>query len=178
MQTTIPGAADMDPGDVADREVLVEASAWRAAPFATDEAERTVAEAGDAAAAEIGLGDGVGWAVLLTDDEALRRLNHDHRGKDAPTNVLSFPTFDGSEPLDAGHIGDVAIAFETIVREAEAFARPPAAHLAHMVVHGVAHLAGFDHQSDAEADIMEAMEARALARMRLPNPYLEERVAE
>ncbi|MEL0001620.1 MAG: rRNA maturation RNase YbeY, partial [Rhodospirillales bacterium] len=72
-----------------------------------------------------------------------------------------------------GHIGDIAVALETVLAEASAENKLPAHHLAHMIVHGLAHLAGHDHISDGEADIMEALEVRALARLGIANPYLD-----
>lgn len=162
-------SVDVDPPS--PREAIVAADLWRAPPFGPDDAEAMAERAMAAAAAELQLGDGLGWATLLTDDATLRRLNADHRGKDSPTNVLSFPGFPRGALPAAGHIGDIAVAAETVVAEALDAGKPALHHLAHMVVHGVAHLAGFDHTTDAEAEDMEAIEVRALARIGLPNPY-------
>lgn len=168
--TADPGGAPAEP-----REVIVEAEAWTAKPFGPDDAERIAEAAGDAAAEALGLAPGHGWAVLLADDDALARLNADYRGKDGPTNVLSFPAFDAqSLPRDGGHLGDIAIAVETVIAESLDAEKSPLHHLAHMVVHGVAHLAGHDHVTDAEATAMEALEARALAKLGAPNPYQED----
>jgi len=104
-------------------------------------------------------------SVLLTDDRALRRLNGQHRGIDKPTNVLSFP---GEQP---GHLGDIALALGVVRREAAASGRRPAAHFAHLVAHGTLHLLGHDHLSAGEARRMERAESRAMARLRLPNPW-------
>lgn len=108
-------------------------------------------------------------AVLCTDDARMRELNRDFRGKDAATNVLSFP----APPSPAGSWGDIALAYETLAREAAAQAKPLAHHLTHLVVHGTLHLLGFDHETETEADDMEAIEIAALAGLGLPNPYLE-----
>lgn len=103
--------------------------------------------------------------VLLADDRELRRLNGEHRGKDKPTNVLSFP---GAGP---GHLGDIALALGVVRREALAAGKRPAAHFAHLVAHGTLHLLGHDHLSAGEARRMEQAEARAMGRLRLPNPW-------
>ena len=98
-------------------------------------------------------------AVLLTSDGAVRRLNRTYRGRDKPTNVL---TFEG---------GDVALAAGVVRREAAQQGRRPAHHLAHLVVHGVLHSRGLDHGGAGEARRMEMAEARALHRLRVPNPW-------
>ncbi|HYZ31599.1 MAG TPA: rRNA maturation RNase YbeY [Crenalkalicoccus sp.] len=103
--------------------------------------------------------------VLLADDRELKRLNYQHRGRNKPTNVLSFP---GALP---GHAGDIALALGVVRREAAAAGRRPAAHLAHLVAHGTLHLLGHDHHSAGEARRMERAEARAMARLRLGNPW-------
>jgi probable rRNA maturation factor len=141
-------------------DVVVEALGWRrllpqAGPLARRAALAALAEY-DAAG---------GVTVLLTDDRALRRLNHDHRGKAKPTNVLSFP---GGTP---GHLGDIALALGVVRREALAAGKHPAAHFAHLVAHGTLHLLGHDHLEVGEARRMEQAEARAMRRLRLPNPW-------
>lgn len=111
--------------------------------------------------------------VLLTDDAAIRVLNRDWRGQDKPTNVLSFPG-DPAMPVPPGlprHLGDVAIALETLLAEAAAQGRAPADHLAHLVVHGVLHLLGHDHRDDAEALAMESLETSILAGLGVADPY-------
>ncbi len=102
-------------------------------------------------------------SVLLTDDAEVARLNGDFRGKPRPTNVLSFP---GAWPL-----GDVALARQTILREARSDRLTPAARAAHLVVHGVLHLAGHDHDSPRAARAMERAEAACLRRLGLPDPW-------
>ena len=98
------------------------------------------------------------------DDRAVRRLNWRHRGKNKPTNVLSFPSGSG-----AG--GDLALALGTVLREARAVGKRPAHHLAHLVVHGALHLRGHDHLHPGEARSMEREEARLLRRLGVPNPW-------
>ena len=110
-------------------------------------------------------------AVLLADDGEIRALNRDWRGKDAATNVLAFPV---GGTIPAGTIrplGDIVVAFETLVREAQAAQISFGHHLAHLVVHGFLHLVGYDHGAEAEARAMEALEIAILARLDVPNPY-------
>ena len=112
--------------------------------------------------------------VRLTDDAEQRQLNFAYRGKDAPTNVLSFALGSPHDPVPPGSpvlLGDVVLAFETVRGEAEGQGKPLADHLRHLVVHGVLHLLGFDHESEAEAAAMEAREVEILARMGVPDPY-------
>jgi probable rRNA maturation factor len=106
-------------------------------------------------------------AVLLTDDAAVKTLNADFRGKDAPTNVLSFP----APATAAPHLGDIVLAFGVCAQEAEAQAKPLAHHLMHLTAHGVLHLLGYDHESDADAEAMEALEREILANLGVPDPY-------
>jgi probable rRNA maturation factor len=107
--------------------------------------------------------------VLLADDQAVRELNAQFRGKDSATNVLSFPAAESAHP----HLGDIALAYGVCAREAEAQGKPLAHHLIHLAVHGTLHLLGYDHQADAEAEAMEAMERAILARLDIPDPYLD-----
>ncbi len=112
-------------------------------------------------------------ALLLADDEAVRRLNHDFRGQDKATNVLAFPAIeDEAAPIGQPlHLGDVALALETCRAEALAQGKNLADHLAHLVVHGVLHLMGFEHEAAAEARRMEALEVRVLAGLGIADPY-------
>nr|WP_282571780.1 rRNA maturation RNase YbeY [Roseomonas acroporae] len=124
--------------------------------------------AGRAAAAarrEAGVAPEEPVTILLTDDRTVRRLNHRHRGRNKPTNVLSFP-----DPAEAGG-GDLVLALGVVRREARQAGRRPAAHLAHLVAHGALHLAGHDHILVGEARRMERAEARIMRRLRLPNPW-------
>jgi probable rRNA maturation factor len=110
---------------------------------------------------------------VLTDDAAVRRLNRDWRSIDEPTNVLSFPA---AAPPAAGAgpclLGDIIVAYETVAREAGTEAKPFAHHLAHLAVHGFLHLLGYDHDSNEDAEQMERLEAKILARLDIPDPYL------
>ena len=105
--------------------------------------------------------------VMLADDALLHRLNREYRGRDQPTNVLSFAA---GEPM---LLGDVAIAYETTAAEAAAAAKPLGDHLSHLVVHGTLHLLGFDHETTEDAAEMEPLEVRALAALGIADPYRE-----
>ncbi|MDI3469403.1 MAG: Metal-dependent hydrolase YbeY, involved in rRNA and/or ribosome maturation and assembly [Pseudolabrys sp.] len=147
-------------------DILVESPLWKNVPAA----EATVIEAIGAAAAEISTSAGE-VSVVLTDDEAIRRLNRDWRKIDKPTNVLSFPAArtPGLEPV---LLGDIVIAYETLEREAAAEGKDFLHHLAHLAVHGFLHLMGYDHQTDSDADDMESVEIAILNRLKVPDPYL------
>ncbi len=115
-------------------------------------------------------------AVALSSNEAVRRLNAAYRGKDKPTNVLSFPAPDLPETLSDSEpqaLGDVVLALETLIDEAAAAGIPVAHHFQHLLIHGLLHLIGYDHESDAEAEEMEALETVLLARLGIPDPYAE-----
>jgi len=142
---------------------------WRRALPARRLAREVVA----AAAAESGaiFARGAEMTIHLADDAALRALNQTWRGKDAPTNVLSFPAATAAAVADARLLGDVFVALETLEREAADEAKPLADHFRHLVAHGFLHLLGFDHQTPAEAQAMERIEVRALARLGVADPY-------
>ena len=108
--------------------------------------------------------------VRFTDDEESQTLNHEYRGKDKPTNVLSFP-FEVPPGIEMNLLGDLVICVPVIMREAEEQDKTPTNHYAHMVVHGILHLLGYDHIDDADADILEAKEIRILASLNIGNPY-------
>jgi probable rRNA maturation factor len=112
--------------------------------------------------------------IILTDDAEQRDLNRTWRGKDSPTNVLSFAMTDPHEAPPPGApvlLGDVVLAFETVAREAAEQRRFLSDHFSHLVVHGVLHLLGFDHESEGEAAAMEARETEILAGLGVPAPY-------
>lgn len=116
-------------------------------------------------------------SVVLADDVTVQGLNRDWRGKDKPTNVLSFAALDDDDaPRPPGApllLGDIILAFETCRAEADEQGKPLADHLSHLVVHGVLHLLGYDHEEDeAEAEEMERLEAAILARFDIADPYL------
>jgi probable rRNA maturation factor len=110
--------------------------------------------------------------ILLTSDAEMQILNRDWRGQDKPTNVLSFPA--PEMPLPKGELaplGDIALAYETIMKEAGEQGKSPEDHTLHLVVHGVLHLLGYDHDTDAEAERMEAREREILANLGIADPY-------
>ena len=151
-------------GAALDIDVLVESERWKAEPEAELTVRRAVAEAAAAMStkqAEL--------AIVLTNDSAIRQLNREWRGIDAATNVLSFPTKDagGEQRL----LGDIVLAYETIAREARAEGKLFTHHLAHLAVHGFLHLLGYDHERDKEAEAMERLECRILARLAIQDPY-------
>jgi probable rRNA maturation factor len=114
-----------------------------------------------------------GVTILLTDDERVADLNQRFRDKPGPTNVLSFPMPENPE----AQLGDIALAYGVCAREAEEQGKPLAHHLSHLVAHGVLHLLGYDHETDAEAEEMEARERQILAPLGVPDPYATERPA-
>lgn len=105
-------------------------------------------------------------SIVLSDDDKVRTLNRDFRGRDKPTNVLSFPM-----PPETAMMGDVVLARETIAREAREQGKSFPNHFVHLLIHGVLHLQGFDHEADQDAADMEAREVRALACLSIDNPY-------
>ncbi|WP_375143283.1 rRNA maturation RNase YbeY [Pelagibacterium sp. H642] len=109
-------------------------------------------------------------SVLLTDDASQRVLNREWRGKDKPTNVLSFPALDADDPLE-GLLGDISLAYETLVREAAELEKPFEHHFAHLLVHGMLHVLGYDHLSEDEALAMEARETDIMGLLGYPDPY-------
>ena len=119
-------------------------------------------------------------SLLFTTDEEVHTLNREWRERDKPTNVLSFPMLTRGELLDlAGDgppvmLGDLALAYATCAREAEEKSVPLDHHAAHLIVHGFLHLAGYDHEtSEEDADKMEALEVRILAKLGIADPYMD-----
>lgn len=162
-------------------DLLIDGGDWAPARL-----EPLVARATEAALRGVDLDPGA-FAVsfLATDDARIADLNAEFRGKPTPTNVLSWP----SEERAAGHpgampdlpvpasegapeeLGDIALAYETCAREAAAAGKTLEDHLAHLVVHGVLHLLGFDHETDADAALMERLETHILASIGVADPY-------
>jgi probable rRNA maturation factor len=115
-------------------------------------------------------------SILLSDDDQVRQLNRDYRHQDNPTNVLSFANSEDMESLEYGSklLGDIVIAYGVTSAEAESEGKILADHLSHLVIHGMLHLQGYDHQDDVEAGQMEALEIIALAGLGIKNPYSEQ----
>lgn len=136
------------------------------------------------AGADCDLGDDpLEISVVLADDATVQALNRDWRGKDKPTNVLSFATLDDdAAPVVPGApllLGDIILAYGTCKAEADELGKPLRDHLSHLVVHGVLHLLGYDHEEDeAEAEEMEALETSILAGQGIADPYAREDIAE
>lgn len=155
-------------------EVTVALDTWRSA---VADVEKVCRRAAAEALAHTGRAEAENEvSVLLCGDDTVSELNGEYRGAARPTNVLSFPNgFAGAGP-DTHLLGDVAIAFETVAAEAAASRLAIVDHLTHLVVHGVLHLLGYDHQTAREADDMEALEVAILDRLGVPDPYVEEHV--
>ncbi len=110
-------------------------------------------------------------AVLLTDDAEMHALNRQWRGIDKPTDVLSFPSESPEIPGQPQYLGDVAVGYETALRDAEAMRRPFDGHVSHLLVHGFLHLLGYDHVEAGDAKTMEPLETEILAGLGWPDPY-------
>ena len=164
-------------------ETVIEAEVWAPHEISiwADRAFALVCE-------ELELDADIYSAVLLAcDDARIQQLNADFRGKPQPTNVLSWPSEDraadvpGAPPrMPDPHApmgsewGDIALAYETCAREARVQSKPFEARVLHLLVHGFLHLLGFDHENDADAQRMEALEVKILATAGVPNPYEED----
>lgn len=164
-------------------DLIIEAEDWQTAlPTLAQEAE------GGAQIALQGAGvtpEAYSISLLACDDDRIAALNRSFRGRDTPTNVLSWPAFQlaaaapGAEPTKPPHaphsgrtpLGDVAIALQTCAREATSSAIPLKNHVTHLIVHGCLHLLGYDHQTQADAEVMEGLERRMLREIGIPDPY-------
>jgi probable rRNA maturation factor len=155
-------------------EVLIVADSWQSEPDADGVIQRAVAVAAEMADADTVDAE---IAVMLTDDAGIRTLNSNWRGIDKPTNVLSFPALRPTRVAGADDIprmlGDIAIAYETARREADDEQKPFDHHLSHLTVHGFLHLVGYDHETDDQAEAMEALEIEILAQLGIPDPYAD-----
>jgi probable rRNA maturation factor len=153
---------------VLDVDLVEDAGDWSALAGT----ERAVQLAADAVAAWPGLISGTATvSIALSSDAEVAALNGQFRGKSKPTNVLSFPAGVGAEP---GFLGDIILGGETVAREAAGQDTPFTHHVQHLIVHGVLHLLGFDHETPADAERMEALEISILAELGIANPYTGE----
>ena len=155
-------------------EVLVVADCWQNEPDAEAVIQRAIAAAAETVDADVADAE---LAVMLTDDSGIRTLNSNWRGVDKPTNVLSFPALQpagGPGEDDAPRmLGDIAIAYQTMRREADDEQKPFDHHLSHLAVHGFLHLIGYDHEKDDDAEAMETLEQEILAQLGIPDPYAD-----
>ncbi|WP_448953911.1 rRNA maturation RNase YbeY [Labrys neptuniae] len=152
-------------------EIALESDLWQD----PDAVEALIARAVAAAVDGAGLvhAPGAELSIVLTDDAAIQAINAEWRGMDKPTNVLSFPQAVGDAVATTPMLGDIIFAHETIAREADEAAKSFDDHLSHLTVHGLLHLFGHDHLTDAEAEAMEALEVRILAGLGIANPYAD-----
>ncbi len=155
-----------------EADITIEAPGWESALADPEGICRTAAEAALASHAAEGAGPG-SIAILLGDDALLAELNSKFRGIDKPTNVLAF---EGDDPdsvpaAQPCHLGDIAVAYETVAREADEQGKTLKVHLTHMIVHGVLHLLGYDHHETNDREQMESIERAILAQLGVPDPY-------
>lgn len=118
-------------------------------------------------------GKDAGVVLRVTDEAESRQLNRDYRGIDKPTNVLSFP-FEPIPQIELRHIGDLVICAPVVAREAHEQGKAVPAHWAHMVVHGMLHLQGYDHETEGQAAVMETLETDILTGLDFPAPYADD----
>jgi probable rRNA maturation factor len=144
-------------------EIGIDDPAWRTVPEL-----RAFTRAAVAASV---IAEDVAVSVLFTGDDAMRALNRSWRGKDQPTNVLSFPSSQPSPPGEPRRIGDIVLAHGTVAAEAQAQGKSIRHHATHLLVHGALHLLGYGHETEHEAEAMEAREIAILAGLGIDNPY-------
>lgn len=168
--TDAPGDGDdePEPPERLQLDIIIEDGDWSAfAPVeaALGEVAKTVARRLDLDACEA--------AVALSSDARVRALNRTYRGKDKPTNVLSFPAAGEGQPPGSQrrHLGDIVLAAETVAKEAAVEGKPPRHHLQHLALHGLLHLIGYEHESEQQAHEMEALEVEILAQIGISDPY-------
>lgn len=157
-------------------DIIIEDDRWQAVDL-----DALAAGAAEATLRHLGLAP-ENWdiSILACDDARIAVLNGRFRGKPQATNVLSWPSEDRaappgerpSPPRGDPELGDIAIAFETCMAEADVSKKTPEAHVSHLIVHGVLHLLGYDHENDADADLMEGTEIAILEALGVANPYV------
>jgi probable rRNA maturation factor len=150
-------------------DIIATSPLWRGLPRARSLAQQTIS----ASISESGFAvrERAEVSVRLTDDAEVRTLNALWRGIDKPTNVLSFPAVPADRVSEALVLGDIAVAYETLAREAKELGISLADHFRHLVAHGFLHLIGYDHQTDEEAERMEGLEKRILSKLGVADPY-------
>jgi probable rRNA maturation factor len=155
-------------------DVIIEDPRWESVGL-----DKLAGQAVSAVLSHLSLTDEAEVAVMGCDDARIAGLNADFRGKPRPTNVLSWPSEERAAERPGAHppsphgpeLGDIAIAYETCVAEARAGGIPLGHHVLHLVVHGTLHLLGYDHEEDADGDLMESVETAILANLGVPDPY-------
>ena len=152
------------PSRHAGTDIIIEDARWRAS---VSDLERTIRRALTASTRQGGpdFSQVPAPSIVLSADRVVKRLNARFRGRNKPTNVLTF------EPLSPPHGGDIVLGFETVTREAQAAGRSVRAHLSHLVVHGALHLAGYDHHHPGEAREMESVETRTMRSLGFADPW-------
>ena len=148
---------------------LVECEAWNQHEGFEALASEVIVKA--VAVTKVKLARGAEVSLLLCDDGRIREINRAWRGLDKPTNVLSFPAAPRALLAKSPAVGDIAIAHETVAREAQEEGKTFRDHYMHMVVHGFLHLLGYDHETDAEAEEMESLEISVLQHLGVADPY-------
>lgn len=151
-------------------DILIESETWQMLPQAENVVRRAITSA---ATSEVAIGHRKAeLSVMLCDDKTIADLNARWRGQEKPTNVLSFPAPpQGAAPGENISLGDIAIAYETLTREADEHGKSVTDHLSHLVIHGFLHLLGYDHLMNDEAERMERLERDILARIGVADPY-------
>jgi len=152
-------------------DCVVEEDRWNAVPDVADLCTKIAT----ACLPAVNYDGALAATVLLSNDAHLQDLNARFRDQDKPTNVLSFPNDDEEPDPETGalYLGDIAVSYDTVLREATEADKSLQNHLTHMIVHGVLHLAGFDHLDDAEAEEMESMEVNILKEFGISDPYTQ-----
>ncbi len=161
---------------MAQLEILIEDARWTQAGL-----ETLAQRACDAVLAALELSQDFEISLMGCDDARICELNGSFRDKPTPTNVLSWPSDERAAPSDGGtpaapdlgdpELGDIAIAYDTCAREADAQDKPLEHHVTHLIAHGVLHLLGYDHERAQDAALMEGLETQILAKLGIPDPY-------
>jgi probable rRNA maturation factor len=154
-------------------DILVEAGEWPSKARLKRIAEKVLGAA--SAELKLDLPEGAELSLLFTDDAHIKSLNRKFRGKNKPTNVLSFPGAPAANGGIGPILGDIVLAAETVSREAEGEGLTLEAHLTHLILHGFLHILGYDHEDDGEAGLMEGLETAILGGIGVADPYERQR---
>ncbi|MEN8237298.1 MAG: rRNA maturation RNase YbeY [Pseudomonadota bacterium] len=167
------------PLDYLDIEITLQEQRWMKVIPSYDEIVSNLAQRTLKIALADNLKSTLELSIVLANDEFIQKLNHIHRNKDQPTNVLAFPNLEDaqlaldtqSEVQPSLSLGDVVLAIETLEKEALLQHKSLIDHFSHLLVHGILHLLGFDHQTQTQADAMETLEIKILHSQGIKNPY-------